>query len=168
MADRGSIDPVFQQKLNALIAASGGRLKIRNSYRSTETQQRLWQNALRKYGSAAAARKWVAPPGHSKHQEGIAADLSGDLAWAKQNAARFGLWFPLGNEAWHVELQGSRGANGKPTHDGTDIPAPGNPDALDDLGLDDKEQARRGTYEGQIANLLAAISTPTNEMARFQ
>lgn len=160
MADRGSIDPAFAQKLNALIAASGGRLTIGNSYRSTATQQRLWDAALKKYGSVAAARKWVAPPGNSKHQEGIAADLKGDLAWAHANAARFGLYFPMGHEPWHVEIAGSRSgkANQTTPPEIGGAHGPGNPDALDHIETPDEY----GTIEGQLANLLAAISSPTD------
>lgn len=101
--------PSFQTALDRLVAAAQGRLKVTSGYRSPERQAQLYEAALRKYGSEQEARRWVAPPGKSKHGEGIAADLSGDLAWAKANAARFGLHFPLSNEAWHVELAGSRG-----------------------------------------------------------
>jgi hypothetical protein len=38
----------------------------------------------------------------------VASDLRGDLAMAHKLAARYGLAFPLGNEAWHVELAGIR------------------------------------------------------------
>lgn len=100
--------PAFNQKLNALISASGGRLHVVSGYRSVAEQRRLWNVALKKYGSASAARKWVAPPGRSNHNKGIAADLGGDLGWAHANAARFGLYFPLSNEAWHIEPKGSR------------------------------------------------------------
>jgi LAS superfamily LD-carboxypeptidase LdcB len=87
-------------------------------------QKRLWEAALKKYGSAATARKWVAPPGHSNHGKGIAADLHAygtvlDLKaggkvgaatkWAHANAGKFGLHFPLSNEDWHIEPKGSRG-----------------------------------------------------------
>ena len=62
---------------------------------------------MKKYGSAAKARKWVAPPGKSQHNHGNAADLryANDAArkWAHENAARFGLHFRMGNEPWHIE-----------------------------------------------------------------
>lgn len=103
-------DPAFESKLMALVAASGGRLKIKSGYRSTARQSALWNAALAEYGSAAKARKWVAPPGKSNHEKGQAADLGGDLKWAHANAARFGLHFPMKHEAWHVEPVGLRGA----------------------------------------------------------
>ena len=112
-------DPAFEQKLMALVAASGGRVRIKSGYRSTERQSALWNAALAKYGSAKAARKWVAPPGKSNHEKGQAADLAGDLDWAHRNAARFGLRFPMAHEKWHIEPVGLRGAKAGHT------PAPG-------------------------------------------
>jgi len=89
------------------------QLRVGSGYRSTERQEQLWQEALAKYGSPEAARKWVAPPGRSQHNHGNAADLkylSPDAkAWAHANAAQYGLAFPLDNEDWHVELASARG-----------------------------------------------------------
>jgi hypothetical protein len=86
---------------------------INSSYRSPEQQQRLWDAALVKYGSADAARKWVAPPGHSQHGEGNALDLGygsdAQRDWIRQHAGEYGLKFPLGNEPWHIEPQETRG-----------------------------------------------------------
>ena len=101
-------NPEFAKRLGAMVAASGGRLKVNSGYRSYQKQAELYAAALKKYGSEQAARKWVAPPGKSKHNHGIAADLGGDLDWARANAARFGLHFPMSWEPWHVELAGSR------------------------------------------------------------
>ena len=88
-------------------------LQVSSGYRSNERQSQLWAEALQKYGSPEAARKWVAPPGSSQHNHGNAADLSyvSDAArqWAHQNAAQYGLAFPLGNEPWHIELATARG-----------------------------------------------------------
>lgn len=162
MADSGGINPAFAAKLNALIAASGGRVTIGNSYRSVAQQQALFDAAVKKYGSVAAARHWVALPGHSKHNEGLAADLRGDLAWAHAHAAEFGLVFPLSHEKWHVELVGARGprsANASTTPPQGYADGPGNPDAL--AALADTGNAAYGTIEGQLANLVAAISMPT-------
>lgn len=171
--DRGSIDPVFAQKLNALVGASGGRVTIGNSYRSTATQQKLWDAALKKYGSPGAARKWVAPPGKSNHQAGVAADLRGDVKWAAANAARFGLWFPMGHEPWHVELAGSRSGKESQTTAPVHGHGPGDPNAMDALGATaanpeaEAEQKRRGTIEGQLANLLAAMTVDTEDVGGF-
>lgn len=95
-------------------------LTVFSGYRSVERQEELWADALKKYGSVAEARKWVAPPGNSNHNHGKAADLMWNgkrldqapdhvKRWVHENAAQFGLHFPLGNEPWHVEIAGTRG-----------------------------------------------------------
>lgn len=106
----------FESKLEKMFAALpkelAGQIKINSGFRSNERQAVLWQQALEKYGSVAEARKWVAPPGNSQHNKGMAADLGygSDAArsWAHDNASKFGLSFPLGNEPWHVEDAGAR------------------------------------------------------------
>ncbi len=47
----------------------------------------------------------VAPPGTSMHELGLAADLSGDIAWVEKNAAKYGLKAFGGEhgEPWHVQ-----------------------------------------------------------------
>ena len=102
-----NMDPAFASKLQALVDASNGRLSIESGYRDEATQQQLYDAAVAKYGPDEAAN-WVAPPGHSNHEKGIAADLSGDLQWAHEHASEFGLYFPLSNEDWHIEPVGSR------------------------------------------------------------
>ena len=101
------LDAAFAKRLESFVAASGGRIKITSGYRSVEHQTRLWNDAIRKYGSEAAARKWVAPPGKSNHNHGIAADLDlsapGAREWAHANAIRFGMYFPMSWEPWHIQ-----------------------------------------------------------------
>ena len=86
--------------------------QILSGYRTPEEQQILWDRALQKYGSPAAARKWVAPPGSSQHNHRNAVDLHymtpEARKWAHANAAKHGLKFPLKNEAWHVEVSETR------------------------------------------------------------
>lgn len=98
-----------------------GALKITSAYRSPELQAQLWQNAVKKYGSPEAARKWVAPPGHSQHNKGTAIDFAGpdggllrdansrEAQWIKANAGKYGLAVPMDWEPWQVELAGARG-----------------------------------------------------------
>jgi peptidoglycan hydrolase-like protein with peptidoglycan-binding domain len=89
-----------------------------SGYRSPEYQQQLWDEALARYGSPEAARKWVAPPGSSAHQSGRAMDLYlggkndsrnvnslrtlAAYKWLVANAQRFG-FYPYGAEPWHWE-----------------------------------------------------------------
>jgi len=118
------LDEAFGSKLAAMIQAAppeiAAGLGIFSGHRSVERQAELWAGALKKYGSAEAARKWVAPPGRSNHNHGKAADLSFNgtslrnappevVAWVHANAERFGLKFPLANENWHIEDSSTRG-----------------------------------------------------------
>jgi hypothetical protein len=84
----------------------GFTLRINSAYRSDAQQAVLWRQALAKYGSAAAARKWVAPPGHSQHRTGRALDIHTTDAlhrWLRGNAPRFGFRQPMSWEPWHWE-----------------------------------------------------------------
>lgn len=118
------MEPAMQERLAALLQAAPPNIRrdlgISSGARSVARQAELWKAAVKKYGSEQAARKWVAPPGHSNHNHGKAADLSYkgerlDMApnsvkrWLHDNAGQYGLHFPLGHEVWHIELAGTRG-----------------------------------------------------------
>ena len=121
-ATKQGLNSEFAKRFAALqreVERRGGSLEITSGGRSAEHQAQLYQAAVQKYGSEQAARKWVAPPGKSNHDthagmkygmgEGaVASDLRGDLNMAHELAPKFGLIFPLSNEAWHVELAGIR------------------------------------------------------------
>lgn len=110
----------FQTRLSRFLVdaeKAGHNLEILSGYRSKAHQARLFKNAVKKYGSARAARKWVAPPGRSRHNYGRAVDLRyGDrgvglggkktpaVKWAHANAHKYGLKFPMSWEDWHIEL----------------------------------------------------------------
>lgn len=103
-------------------SAAGKTIKINSGYRSIAHQARLYRAAVARYGEAGA-RRWVAPPGSSKHNHGLAVDLvygtnsdsrgtqsaAGRAAktWAHANAGRFGLNFRMSHEPWHVEPNGA-------------------------------------------------------------
>lgn len=117
----------FAGRLAGLIKSAPPEIKqhlgVLSGARSVKRQAELWDAALKRYGSVAEARKWVAPPGKSRHNTGKAADLAwkGDylrnapawvVKWVHDNAAAQGLEFPLANENWHVELAGDRRKKG--------------------------------------------------------
>lgn len=112
-ADVSGLDSTFARQLDQFIAASPGGISIYSAYRSPQKQAGLWDAAVQKYGGPDAARKWVAPPGRSYHNKGQAVDLRyaspEATAWAHDNAAKYGLKFPLSNENWHIEPVGTRG-----------------------------------------------------------
>jgi LAS superfamily LD-carboxypeptidase LdcB len=119
----GGLNAEFARRFGLLqkaVKQAGGDLTIYSGGRDQQKQATLYKAALAKYGSESEARKWVAPPGKSNHDThagmkyglgdgAVASDLRGDLAMAHKLAARYGLMFPLANEAWHVELAGIRG-----------------------------------------------------------
>lgn len=120
------LDDRFRQRLWAMLQAAEadlgpGSLRITSAYRSPELQAQLYESAIKKYGSPEAARKWVAPPGRSRHNSGLAVDFAGatggllrdansrEAKWLKENADRFGLAIPMDWEPWQVEAAWARG-----------------------------------------------------------
>jgi D-alanyl-D-alanine carboxypeptidase len=87
-------------------AAEGVDLRIMSGWRSKEFQQRLFDDAVSKYGSADIARQFVASPDVSKHVVGQAVDVAPIDAdnWLIRNGAQFGLCQIYANELWHFEL----------------------------------------------------------------
>ncbi|MBA2273586.1 MAG: D-alanyl-D-alanine carboxypeptidase family protein [Actinobacteria bacterium] len=98
--------PLLEDALDRLMRAADGSVWLNSGYRSPERQAVLWQEALEKYGDPERADDWVARPGDSMHQRGLAADLGGDMALAVQLIDRLHLPLhrPLPNEPWHFEL----------------------------------------------------------------
>jgi hypothetical protein len=79
---------------------------VDSGWRSPAYQERLLQEAIAKYGSAAEAARWVASPDRSAHVSGDAADLGRDAAaWLSEHGAAYGLCPVYGNESWHYELR---------------------------------------------------------------
>ena len=104
------LDPRLQAAIDQLIDASRGAVHVGSGFRSSEEQARLWTDALARYGSPEVADDWVAPPGRSRHERGLAVDLGGDIELALRLIERLELplWRPMAHEPWHVELTGSR------------------------------------------------------------
>ncbi len=105
------LDDDYKSRLEPFLRHNGNT-KIFSGFRSNEHQARLFDAAVKKYGSPQAARKWVAPPGKSNHnakagEGGKATDLRYGSAAARQKAHKeaesFGLTFRMGHEPWHIE-----------------------------------------------------------------
>lgn len=88
-------------------------LGLYSGYRSIKRQQELW-DASDKSG------KMVAPPGRSFHNHGQAVDLAWNgrslkhapqevIDWVHSNAGKYGMFFPMAYEPWHIEPVGTRG-----------------------------------------------------------
>lgn len=110
-------DPLAALVREAQSRFGTGAVQVTSAYRSNERQAQLWQEAVQKYGSPEAARRWVAPPGASRHSHGLAADIrfaSPDAqTWVHQNAGRFGLGFRMAHEPWHIEPQNAAALIGR-------------------------------------------------------
>jgi D-alanyl-D-alanine carboxypeptidase len=106
-------------------ADDGVQFYVDSGWRSPEYQERLLREAISKYGSQAAATRWVATPNTSAHVKGDAVDIgpSAAAAWLSEHGAAYGLCQTYANEPWHYELRADAIARGcpptyaDPTHD---------------------------------------------------
>jgi zinc D-Ala-D-Ala carboxypeptidase len=105
-------------------AADGVAFVVDSGWRSPEHQERLFREAILKYGSEEEAARWVATPNTSAHVSGDAVDIGRDAtAWLSDHGARYGLCQIYGNEPWHFELRPEAVERGcppmyaDPTHD---------------------------------------------------
>jgi D-alanyl-D-alanine carboxypeptidase len=102
-----------------------------SGFRTVAYQEGLFQKAVAKYGSEAAAVRWVGRPGHSEHHTGLVVDLgeadnpacdveppfesTRTFRWLQDHGARFGfeLSYPRDNphgvhyEPWHWRFIGT-------------------------------------------------------------
>lgn len=69
----------------------------------------MFKSAVKKYGSEAAARKWVLPANESHHVLGIALDVipQSGATWLQKNGKQWGLCRMYVNEWWHFEYNPS-------------------------------------------------------------
>ena len=104
-----NLDPALLtavQDATRAAAAQGVDLRINSGWRSRGFQERLFDDAVRTYGSADVARQFVASPEVSKHVVGQAVDIAPVEAdkWLISNGIQFGLCQIYANEIWHFEL----------------------------------------------------------------
>ena len=105
------MDKQLMNRFKAAQAAAkkdGQALYIASGFRSLSRQKTLFAQAVKKYGTAAEASKWVAPPLVSHHPWGIAIDVNYPdepvgAGWLEINGAKFGLCRVFENEWWHFE-----------------------------------------------------------------
>ncbi|MBQ5324052.1 MAG: M15 family metallopeptidase [Oscillospiraceae bacterium] len=110
---------------------------VREGYRTAEEQQEILEDRIQTYinqgysrsRAERTAKEWVALPGTSEHQLGIAVDINADksmcsneevYAWLAENAYKYGfiLRYPLGKqeitgtsyEPWHYRYVGEEAA----------------------------------------------------------
>ena len=106
-----TLDKQLMNRFKAAQAAAkkdGQALYIASGFRSLERQKVLFAQAIRKYGSANEASKWVSPPIISHHPWGVAIDVNYPdepvgAGWLEINGSKFGLCRIFENEWWHFE-----------------------------------------------------------------
>jgi zinc D-Ala-D-Ala carboxypeptidase len=105
------LDRTFEVRFLAAQAAAkaiGFNIRITSGFRSQQLQERLFSDAVKKYGSESEASKWVLPKEISNHPWGLAIDVNypGDrtaVKWLEENGSTFGLCRVYENEWWHFE-----------------------------------------------------------------
>jgi hypothetical protein len=105
------LDKQLMNRFKAAQAAAkidGQALYIASGFRSLARQKVLFAQAVRKYGSAKEASKWVAPSIVSHHPWGVAIDVNYPdepvgAGWLEVNGSKFGLCRVFENEWWHFE-----------------------------------------------------------------
>jgi hypothetical protein len=105
----GQLDPMVLRAIQdaaRAAAADGVDIRISSGWRSAGFQQRLFDDAVRKYGGVEGAKRFVASPDVSKHVLGQAVDIAPNAAddWLIRNGSQFGLCQIYANEIWHFEL----------------------------------------------------------------
>jgi hypothetical protein len=103
------LDPALLSAIqNATRAAeaAGVPIMVTSGWRSKGFQQRLFDDAVKSYGSIDKAAEFVATPEVSKHVMGQAIDIGPAEAdqWLIANGRQFGLCQIYANEIWHFEL----------------------------------------------------------------
>ena len=110
--DRPTIRNLDPDLLDAIGAAAGDaqddgvQLTITSGWRSRAHQQRLFDEAVSRYGSEHEALRYVSTPDTSAHVTGDAVDIGPTDAadWLGQHGADYGLCQIFANEIWHFEL----------------------------------------------------------------
>jgi D-alanyl-D-alanine carboxypeptidase len=102
-----NLAPALRAALRRAATDAGVEFVVNGGWRSPEYQERLFQEAVSKYGSENAAARWVATPSTSAHVSGDAVDIGPADArtWLAEHGAGYGLCQIYRNEPWHYELR---------------------------------------------------------------
>lgn len=96
----------------------GVTIHVTSGWRSRAHQERLFAEAVSRYGSEEEARRYVAPPDASAHVTGDAVDIGPRSAdeWLSRHGADYGLCQVFANEVWHYELATTPGGECPPMY----------------------------------------------------
>lgn len=107
------VDRPLAEELLAQRRAGSWTGTVNSGYRPPWYQARLFTAAVAKYGSEAAAGKWVAPPGKSRHGKKGGEGAVDVTNGAQLDGSSERLYRPMSWEDWHVQLTGSRAMPGE-------------------------------------------------------
>lgn len=112
----GGLHPDMQDRVRRLIESSQGKVGLGQGLRDPKQQLQMFLSRHVPDPSGEFShdgRRWrrlpgvaaAAPPGKSMHEIGLAADMTGDMSWLRENAAQFGLqtFEKVNKEPWHVQ-----------------------------------------------------------------
>ena len=150
------VDKELGAQLLAQRKAGRWRGTVTSGYRPAWYQKRLWDAAVKKYGSEQAASKWVARPGKSRHgkkggQGAVDVSLGGQL-----DASSDRLFRPMSWEEWHVQLTGTRDLPELPDPDPRELEVPVAELEEQGLTLEDVDES--------IAAVLEQMDRPNDEL----
>lgn len=96
----------------------GVTILVTSGWRSRAHQERLFREAVSRYGSEEAALRYVATPDSSAHVTGDAVDIGPEAAdeWLSGHGSAYGLCQVFANEAWHFELATTPGGTCPPMY----------------------------------------------------
>jgi hypothetical protein len=106
MGSSAGLAPGFKERVDQLVAASGGKVSITSGFRTRaqQIQARKDNGCPDIYKSPSKdCRIPTAIPGTSQHEKGLAVDFGGDLNLAARLAPQFGLHRTVAGEPWHFE-----------------------------------------------------------------
>lgn len=151
------VDKVLGERILAQRKAGRWRGAVNSGYRPAWYQKRLWDEAVKKYGSEQAASKWVARPGRSNHgkkggQGAVDVSLGPQLDSSSDQLFR-----PYSWEAWHVQITGTR-----------EMPADAMEPEPQDLEVPEADLEQDGVeiadVDASIAKLLERMESPADEI----
>jgi Putative peptidoglycan binding domain/D-alanyl-D-alanine carboxypeptidase len=154
------VDKPLGEQLLAERKAGRWRGVVNSGYRPPWYQKRLWDAAVRKYGSEQAASKWVARPGTSRHgrkggQGAVDVSLGEQL-----DASTDRLYRPMSWEPWHVQLAGTR-----------EMPGDENEPPPDARGMDvseadlESQGVTMADVDASVEELLQDMDRPNDQMS---
>ncbi|KOX25980.1 peptidase M15B and M15C dd-carboxypeptidase VanY/endolysin [Saccharothrix sp. NRRL B-16348] len=103
-------------RLRAATQGQGVGLCLNDGKRSVGQQRREFEDAVRRFGTAELAARYVLPPEKSMHVTGIAVDVQPleSAAWVERHGPALGWCRRYLNEEWHFEYDPAHASTGCP------------------------------------------------------